>query len=137
QMKWMPEESWRTFQRRWARPAIIHAREGVPYSHSPVARAQVKAARAAQKDDAADRLNLRPSHRPRKAESVYNGASDVHASERPPGNSRAAFLRRLRKDRPDIHARVLAGEITPHAGMTEAGFRRRQRPFSALKTRPP
>src|SRR6516164_6806712 len=32
QMKWAPEESWRTFQRRWARPAIIHARETRAYS---------------------------------------------------------------------------------------------------------
>jgi hypothetical protein len=56
-----------------------------------------------------------------------NGGSDVHASERPSGNSRAAFLRRLRKDRPDIHARVLAGEISAHAGMIEAGFRRSKR----------
>jgi len=124
QMKYAPEESWRAFQRQWARPAIIHAREVVPYSHSPAARARVKAARAAQKDDAADRLNLRPAHRPKKAESVYNNASNVHASERPSGNSRAAFLRRLRKDRPDIHARVLNGELTPHAGMIEAGFRK-------------
>jgi hypothetical protein len=34
-------------------------------------------------------------------------------------------MRRLRKDRPDTHARVLAGEITPHAGMIEAGFRKK------------
>lgn len=33
-------------------------------------------------------------------------------------------IARLRRDRPDIHARVLAGEITAHAGMVEAGFRK-------------
>src|SRR6516225_2241719 len=65
QQKWAPEESWRTFQRRWARPAIIHARETVPYGHSLADRARVKAARAAQKADAADRANLRPAHRPK------------------------------------------------------------------------
>jgi hypothetical protein len=123
QMKWMPEESWRTFQRRWARPAIIHAREAVPYRRLPGGRARVLAARAAQRDDARDRANLRPAHRP--AKTVYNNESDVHASERPSGNSRAAFLRRLRQDRPDIHARVLAGELSPHAGMIEAGFRKK------------
>jgi hypothetical protein len=123
QMKWTPEDSWRTFQRRWARPAIIHAREAVRYGHSPADRARVKAARAAQRDDARDRANLRPAHRP--AKTVYNNESDVHASERPSGNSRAAFLRRLRKDRPDIHARVLAGELSPHAGIVEAGFRKK------------
>ena len=124
QQKWAPEESWRTFQRIWARPAIIHARESVPYGRSPADRARVKAARAAQRDDAADLRNLRPAHRP--AKTVYSNESDVHASARPSGNSRAAFLRRLRKHRPDIHARVLAGEITPYAGMVEAGFRRRR-----------
>jgi hypothetical protein len=124
QMKHTPEESWRAFQRRWARPAIIHAREVVPYSHSPAARARVKAARAAQKDDAADRLNLRPAHRPKKAETVYNGDRIVNTSGRPIGNSRAYALRRLREQRPDIHARILAGEISPHAGMIEAGFRK-------------
>ena len=125
QMKWAPEESWRRFQRLWARPAIIHAREAVPYRRSPADRARVKAARAAQRDDARDRANLRPTGRPAKAETVYNDESDVHAFDRPSGNSRAAFLRRLRKDRPDIHARILAGEITPHGGMVEAGFRKK------------
>jgi hypothetical protein len=79
QQKWAPEESWKTFQRLWARPAIIHARETVPYGRSPAARARVKAARAAQKDDARDRANLRPAHRPKKAESVYNSESDIHS----------------------------------------------------------
>jgi hypothetical protein len=40
-------------------------------------------------------------------------------------NTSAAFLRRLRRGRPDIHARVLAGELSPHAGMIEAGFRKK------------
>jgi hypothetical protein len=53
---------------------------------------------------------------------VYNEEHGVHDhKERPAGNSVAAALRRLHKDRPDIHARVLAGEITAHAGMVEAG----------------
>jgi hypothetical protein len=55
---------------------------------------------------------------------VYNENDDVHIS-RPAGNSAAAAIRRLRKDRSDIHARVLAGELSPHAGMIEAGFRKK------------
>ncbi|GMU54983.1 MAG: hypothetical protein AMXMBFR33_41290 [Candidatus Xenobia bacterium] len=43
----------------------------------------------------------------------------------PTGNSCAAALRRLRKDRPDLHAEVLAGNKSPHAAMVEAGFRRK------------
>jgi hypothetical protein len=34
-------------------------------------------------------------------------------------------LRRLRKDRPDLHARVLADELSAHAAAVEAGFRPR------------
>jgi hypothetical protein len=44
---------------------------------------------------------------------------------RPTGTSRATALRRLRKDRPDIHARVLKGELSAHAAMIEAGFRKK------------
>ena len=51
----------------------IHVLEVVPYGKSPVERARVKAARAAQRDDAADPANLRPAHRPKTAESVDNG----------------------------------------------------------------
>jgi hypothetical protein len=115
QMKYAPEDSWRTFQRRWARPAIIHGYMAVP--------ARSKAARAAQRLDAKDRAQQRPGGRPK---SVDNGGRDINSS-RPTGTSKAAALRRLRKDRPDIHARVLAGQISAHAGMVEAGFRRSKR----------
>ena len=68
--------------------------------------------------DAFDRVSQRPAHRPAKSE-------NVHSSGRPSGNSVAAFLRRLRTARPDLHARVLAGEISAYAGMIEAGWRTR------------
>jgi hypothetical protein len=45
---------------------------------------------------------------------------------RPTGNSAAAAMRRLRKDCPDIYFRVLAGEVSAHAGMIEAGFRKKR-----------
>jgi hypothetical protein len=114
------------FQRRWARPAIIHARETIPYGRSPADRARVKAARRAQAIDAKDQENLRPAGRP-KTENVSNDESDRNNS-RPVGTTAAYAIRRLRRDRPDIHARVLAGEITPHAGMIEAGFRKKPPP---------
>jgi DNA-binding transcriptional ArsR family regulator len=44
---------------------------------------------------------------------------------RPVGTTRGRALRALRDHRPDIHARVLAGELSPHAGMIEAGLRLR------------
>lgn len=39
------------------------------------------------------------------------------------GNARSYALRRLRKDRPDLHAQVLAGEVTANRAMVKAGFR--------------
>jgi hypothetical protein len=80
-----------------------------------------RAARA-QEIEAKDQANLRPAGRP---ENVDNKNSVVN-NYRPTGNAAAAALRRLRKDRPDIHARVLAGELSPHAGMIEAGFRKKR-----------
>lgn len=47
---------------------------------------------------------------------------DVINSGRPDGTSKAYALRRLRDAAPEIHARVLAGDISPHAAMVEAGF---------------
>ncbi len=59
----------------------------------------------------------------------YRGIVDnVHNStdrESPTGNTVDAAIRRLRKDAPALHSRVLAGELSPHAAMIEAGFRKR------------
>lgn len=44
---------------------------------------------------------------------------------RPTGTSQQRALRKLRTSRPDLHVRVVAGEMSPHAAMIEAGFRRR------------
>lgn len=46
-------------------------------------------------------------------------------TEAPTGNSRDAALRRLRKDRPDLHALVISGEMSANSAMVEAGFRKR------------
>ena len=43
----------------------------------------------------------------------------------PVGTTRARAMRALRDHRPDIHARVIAGKLSPHAGMVEAGLRPR------------
>lgn len=42
------------------------------------------------------------------------------------GTSREAGLRRLRKDRPDLHIEVVAGRLSTHAAMVRAGFRKRK-----------
>lgn len=50
---------------------------------------------------------------------------NAHKVDRPASGTRERSLRRLRKDRPDLHAEVLAGNLTAHAAMIQAGFRRR------------
>ncbi len=45
------------------------------------------------------------------------------------GTSNTYALRKLRKDREDLHGRVLAGEISPHAAMVKAGFRKKTGAF--------
>lgn len=50
---------------------------------------------------------------------IVNGDS----VERPQGNSKDRALRHLREKRPDLHSRVLAGELSAHAAMREAKFR--------------
>lgn len=41
----------------------------------------------------------------------------------PQGNSRSRALRRLHKAAPELHADVLAGRLSAHAAMVQAGFR--------------
>jgi hypothetical protein len=113
QDKYAPDNSWRAFQRRWARPAIIHARQ------QPIT--PKKIARIRRVLDS-DRQNRHQRGRPKN---VYNSEGDVHSFERPSGNSAAAALRRLERHRPDLLARVLQGELSAHAAMIEAGFRKR------------
>jgi hypothetical protein len=51
---------------------------------------------------------------------------NIHGHEtRPSGTSEQRAIRKLREGRPDLHARVLARELSPHAAMIEAGFRQR------------
>jgi len=45
---------------------------------------------------------------------------------RPDGNSSQQAIRKLRKARPDLLDRVKAGEMSPHAAMIQAGFRKPQ-----------
>lgn len=75
---------------------------------------------AAEDPDTVDLLD-RELQRPPSLHAVDN----VHGTERPSGNSESAALRRLRKDRPDLHADVLARKLSAHAAMVKAGFRRR------------
>lgn len=74
--------------------------------------------------DARDKKQQRPAGRPPKEVSEET-VNNVDNKPRPRGNSQAATLRRLRKSRPDLHAKVLAGELSANAAAIEAGFRKK------------
>ena len=71
--------------------------------------------------DALDRVTQNPNGTNQHSEGLYNIQTLP-----PTGTTSSAALRRLRKDRVDLHARVLAKELSPHAAMVEAGFRERK-----------
>jgi len=70
--------------------------------------------------EALDAIDRATEGRQGERTDLGNNVPEVGA-EAPTGNTSARALRRLRKDRPDIHRRVLAGELTPHAAAVEAG----------------
>ena len=47
----------------------------------------------------------------------------INNVSRPTGTSQQQALRKLRKDRTDLHSRVLSGEMSAHGAMVEAGYR--------------
>lgn len=72
--------------------------------------------------DALDRAVQRPKHLNRGRADRNNVTDPAY---HPEGNAADKALRRLRKDRPDLHAEVLAGNLSAHAAMVNAGFRPR------------
>jgi len=87
------------------------ALDGSPHRLAPVTRLPLVFDRGEEmrKLDAKDRDQQRSAGRPKI---ILDKATDVIQEKAPTGTSRAAALRRLRKYRPDIHKRVLAGEIS-------------------------
>jgi hypothetical protein len=49
------------------------------------------------------------------------------------GTSRAYVLSRLKRERPDLFARVVAGEMSANAAAIKAGFRKQQSPLDVLR----
>lgn len=52
--------------------------------------------------------------------------NNVKNSSPPVGNSKRYGLRRLRKCRPDLHKKVLTGELTVNEAMIQSGLRKKQ-----------
>lgn len=78
----------------------------------------------AEDKKALDALDRATGHNQGERTDLLDNIQEVSVGA-PSGTSAARALRRLRKDRPDLHARVLAGEASPHGAMVEAGFRPR------------
>ena len=68
-----------------------------------------------------------PSH-PRARGSTGGKSDNVTLATDGRGTSLSYGLRRLHKQAPELHKRVLAGELTTNAAMIEAGFRRKTVP---------
>lgn len=73
--------------------------------------------------DMLDRALQNPNGGDRKSQSRTR--IDNVNTGRATGNTKDAALRRLRRDRPDLHAQVLANTLTAHAAMIGAGYRHR------------
>ncbi|WP_414569514.1 hypothetical protein [Nostoc sp. CCY 9925] len=82
--------------------------------------------------DLLDRAVQREPGAPEKNPRIDNyqkNVDDIHSyeqPERPSGTSKQAGLRQLRRKNPELHAKVLAGELTVNAAMVQAGLRTKQ-----------
>lgn len=85
--------------------------------------------------DAIDRAEQAASHQGERTDivSIRNEVEVSGDDERPVGTTRQYALRRLRKDRPDLHEQVVKGAVSPHAAMVQAGFRRKTRTVDAVQ----
>jgi hypothetical protein len=93
---------------------------GLGYSVDALDRLMLERKNAAAVD-ARDKQNQRPKGGDRRSRSF--NVDNINTEKRPTGTSQSAALRRLRAQRPDLHAKVLANEISANAAMIEAGFR--------------
>lgn len=59
----------------------------------------------------------------RRSEEIKVRNTNLDSDVNPSTDDKGYALRRLRKDRPDLHAQVIEKKLSPHAAMVEAGFR--------------
>lgn len=55
----------------------------------------------------------------------YVEIDNINLHKHPDGTSKDQALRRLRQNAPELHEQVLSGELSAHAAMVQAGFRRK------------
>lgn len=110
--------------------ALTRLREEIPDYDEEVTKTAVK--ETADKDE----KNQRPrggNNNPeglggKSGKAIVNDNNVIIDKERdsPVGNSREKGLRELRQKAPELHAKVLAGELTVNAACVQAGFRKRK-----------
>jgi UDP-N-acetylmuramoylalanine-D-glutamate ligase len=80
-------------------------------------------------DEALEAIDAATKHKPgggKNQHTKQNSLVDnINEATRPTGTSRDAAIRRLRKDRPDLLEKVIAGQLSAHAAACEAGFRKK------------
>lgn len=87
----------------------------------------------------AEEIKEEVSQPPKATPQPKNGSNRTIKTPRPVGTTRAKGHRRLESQRPDLHKKVLDGEITVHKACLEAGFRKKVfsisgEPASAART---
>lgn len=120
-------ESWRDFvTQRGERVEYANFAEFVTTQPLHGLGASVDIVRRLVRDDP-ETLDLldRALQRPLGSNQHSEGLDNIQTLDPPSGTSREAALRRLRKDRPDLHAEVLGSRLSAHAAMVQAGFRPR------------
>lgn len=128
------EESWRSFvtqrgdeveHQRFEQFVTTPPLRGLGASMRLISKLVDSIDEEAVRAEARDLLD-RAVQRPLGANQHAEGLDNIQTLDAPSGTSREAGLRRLRKDRPDLHAEVLAGRLSTHAAMVKAGFRKRK-----------
>ncbi len=78
--------------------------------------------RIVAEDDTASKLLRKALKGQGRRTDIRNNRTEVGTRT---GTTRTYALERLERDAPELHAEVLAGNLSPHAAMVKAGFRRR------------
>ena len=66
-----------------------------------------------------------------EAKSINDNVINTLSSQ---GNSKAYTVSRLKRDRPDLFEKVVAGELSANKAAIEAGFRRKPTTIEQIKT---
>ena len=77
----------------------------------------------------ADAKPVRKNSPPKKSQQISHDNKEnnvmTYFEEAEQGNTRSYAMRRLKKSRPDLHAKCLSGELAAHAAMIQAGYRKK------------